>query len=211
MTVPIKLVFEIPNRLALDGCIPAPSMPFDYSIVVVAPSKVIKVTAPDELRHSQWLTALQYLVDSHKHVDLEAWPEVLAARLAYLTQPIEAVFGKDSVLPSRAATPYITDKPLPPSPPNERSVPTSMLPPSIPRLPYQHTRDKSTGLSTMPDSDDVSDYGSKAASSLKSQKVEPYTPPLPEPKDKMTAKHVHGHINETAVDHMDALVSRLST
>ncbi|KPI34889.1 uncharacterized protein AB675_2275 [Cyphellophora attinorum] len=201
IVVPIKLVFEVPNRLAIDGCIPAHTMPYDYSIVVVAPSKVIKVTAPDEARHNAWLTALQYLVDATKKVTPESWPDVLAARLALLTQPTEALFGKESEIPSRAGTPFIADKPLPPSPPPETSdQPPSMVPPSIPRLPF-HARDNSNALSSMPDSaDSLSDAGSKAASSARSQRVEPYTPPLSgDTKEKGPAKYESDHIHAPAI------------
>ncbi|RMD43292.1 hypothetical protein DV735_g1831, partial [Chaetothyriales sp. CBS 134920] len=82
--VPIKLVFEVSNRLVVDGCIPVHAMPHTESIVVVAPLQVLKITAPDETRHALWMTALQYLVDSKK-VPAQAWPDVLAARLSPLS------------------------------------------------------------------------------------------------------------------------------
>ena len=186
-------------------------MPYNYSLVVVAPSKMIKLTAPDEMRHNQWLTALQYLVESNKKVTTEAWPDILAARLAYLTQPMEELFDEQMDVHSRAGTPVIGEKPLPPSPPPERtSVPASMVPPPVPRFPH-HIRDQSAGLSTMPDSD-YSDRGSKAGSSIKSQRAEPYTPQM-ESKEKMPAKlefEQSQAMDQPAMDHMEALLSRLS-
>jgi hypothetical protein len=176
-------VFEVPNRLPLDGCIPAHAAPFDYSIVVVAPSKTIKMTAPDENRHNMWLTALQYLVDSTRKVDDASWPDVLAARLALLTHQISPMFDEPlaAARPSTATDRRVqsaTDKPLPPSPRDADVVSPIMRAPSVPRFSI-HAREDSGGHSTTADSEalgHLSDRGSKAASSIRSQKAEPYTP-----------------------------------
>ncbi|RMZ79660.1 hypothetical protein DV738_g3157, partial [Chaetothyriales sp. CBS 135597] len=88
--VPIKLVFEVSNRLVADGCIPVHALPHNESIVVVAPLQVLKITAPDETRHALWMTALQYLVDSKK-IPAQAWPDVLAARLSPLSSTGDGV------------------------------------------------------------------------------------------------------------------------
>lgn len=200
----MKLVFEIPNRLATEGCIPAHVMPYHYSIVVVAPSKVIKVTAPDELRHSQWLTALQYLVDSTKKVTEESWPDVLAARLAFLTQPMDASFDEQrDEIPTRAGTPFIADKPLP-EPPEERSTITSMVPPPVPRY-TQHARETSDESGPF---SPISEY-SKETRSIKSHRNEQYT--LTEPKGKEpVAAEPDGVQDDLAVDQMEAILSRLN-
>ncbi|RMZ84075.1 hypothetical protein DV737_g1295, partial [Chaetothyriales sp. CBS 132003] len=107
--VPIKLVFEVSNRLVVDGCIPAHAMPHNESIVVVAPLQVLKITAPDETRHALWMTALQYLVDS-KNIPAHAWPDVLAARLSPLSSVGGAVVKpiRPSLLPVPVRTPVGT-------------------------------------------------------------------------------------------------------
>jgi hypothetical protein len=223
--VPIKLVFEVPNRLPLDGCIPAQNAPFDFSIVVVAPSKVLKVTAPDESRHNMWLTALQYLVDSTKKVDDKAWPDVLAARLALLTSQVEDMF-KELPTPQedqdqeQETEVRIYDKPLPPSPPTSEG-PAIMRAPSVPRFPPpQHGRQVSTGLSTTADSDAFAPSGPGSiksqraeALSIRSQQAEPYTPS----DEKRPSESRHGGIRkkeddaDTDVDQMDALLDRMSS
>lgn len=196
LIVPIKLVFEVPNRLPIDGCIPAHNAPFDFSIVVVAPSKVLKVTAPDESRHNMWLTSLQYLVDSTKKVDARAWPDVLAARLALLTSPIGDMFtSKPLPTPADEEPSSVLDKPLPPSPPR-----TIMRPPSVPRFP-EHARHISAGLSTTAESGLApSEAGSKVVS-VRSQQVEPCTP--------VDDTRQRDDDTETGVDQMDALLDRL--
>lgn len=221
MAVPIKLVFEVPNRLPLDGCIPAHTAPFDFSIVVVAPSKVLKITAPDESRHNMWLTALQYLVDATKKVDDKGWPDVLAARLALLTQPLDDMFNTSKPLPRPIDEPradLTINKPLPPSPPRSATASTAMRPPSVPRFP-QHAREVSGGLSTTAESEAMapSEAGSrKAASSVRSQRVEPYSPSdkqISEPRqsgqDDAHRGEERDDDNDTDVGQMDALLDRL--
>ncbi|RMZ90839.1 hypothetical protein DV736_g1928, partial [Chaetothyriales sp. CBS 134916] len=109
--VPIKLVFEVSNRLVVDGCIPAHAMPHNESIVVVAPLQVLKITAPDETRHALWMTALQYLVDS-KNIPAHAWPDVLATRLSPLSSVgaagTRAMVIRPSLLPVPIRTPVGT-------------------------------------------------------------------------------------------------------
>jgi hypothetical protein len=154
--VPIKLVFETSNRLILDGCLPSQATTYDRSIVIVAPQKVVKVTAPDETRHALWLSALRYLVDSTRKVTADAWPELLAARLASLDTSQYNLASQRTRLESRVtasgsatasgAIPSIShqpgvqgDKPLPPSPPRMlQTASSAMTPPAVPRFYFEH-------------------------------------------------------------------------
>ncbi|ETN41259.1 uncharacterized protein HMPREF1541_03194 [Cyphellophora europaea CBS 101466] len=222
--VPIKLVFEVPNRIPLDGCIPTHAAPYDYSIVVVAPSKVLKITAPDDTRHNMWLTALQYLVDATKKVNNDTWPDVLATRLALLTQPVEDLFATDKPLPTPrsrqedhpdARASVATDKPLPPSPPRIATASTAMKPPSVPRF-VQHGREQSAGLSTTAETEAfgrTSESSKGVAASVRSQQAEPFTPydekPVSEPRESMQQETGHDTDTETDVGQMDAILDRL--
>lgn len=225
--MPIKLVFEVPNRIPLDGCIPAYAAPFDYSIVIVAPSKVLKITAPDETRHNMWLTALQYLVDSTRKVDDASWPDVLAARLALLTQPMGALFDKPLPSPTAFEAPRepatsSMDKPLPPSPRDKAVISPIMRAPSVPRF-SAHARDDSAAHSSAANSDafgPVSEAPSKQESSFRSQNAEPYTP---SDDQQGSTKHApsgaqarqqphHQHdrsLSDPATEQMDAILDRL--
>jgi Meiotic cell cortex C-terminal pleckstrin homology len=227
--VPIKLVFEVSNRLVLDGCIPPHAMPHDRSIVVVAPQKVLKITAPDSIRHSLWLTGLQYLVDSTKKVNNADWPDVLAARLASLNPLLDAnnerpvpvklpvtVPSRDTALKSPF---FVTEKPLPPSPPRLETASTMMImtPPVVPRFSH-HAQQPSEGVSSsVAESEGFVAEGaatSKRSESFKSKHVEPYTP-----SDQKHTPNTHTEedpapaddpSDELAVDQMEMLVDRLA-
>lgn len=192
--------------------------------MVVAPSKVLKVTAPDESRHNMWLTALQFLVDATKKVDDNGWPDVLAARLALLTSPLDDLFNTSKPLPTpidETRTNLVTNKPLPPSPPRSATVSAAMRPPSVPRFPH-HAREVSAGLSTTAESEAMapSENGSKvAASSVRSQRAEPYTPSddrkpselrqSTQDETRRGKEPEHDEDNDTDVGQMDALLDRL--
>ena len=82
--VPVQLVFETSSNALFQDCLPNHLIPFKRSIVIVAPSRIVKITAPDEERHRLWLTALRYIAESTVKLDEETWATELRARFELL-------------------------------------------------------------------------------------------------------------------------------
>ena len=196
-------------------------MPHDSSIVIVAPQKVLKITAPDETRHALWLTALQYIVDSTKKVNANAWPDVLAARLMSLNPLLGGrKTGAASVPPpnTRLGVSLFADKPLPPSPPRLATASTVMTPPAVPRFSH-HAQKESEGAMTTAESEGSMPGpapSSKRSHSFKSENVELYTssserqaPQSPEKSQHQRPQTAEEPADDLEVDTMDMLVARI--
>jgi hypothetical protein len=147
--VPVNLVFETAANALFDNCLPTQLIPFKRSIVIVAPERIVKVTAPDEERHRMWLTALRYIAESTVKLDEDRWAAELRARFEVLSAtdlsfPSEyEARAAGGLLPpptnlttARAVSPNLfEEKPLPPSPPRStisRST-HAITPPAVPR------------------------------------------------------------------------------
>lgn len=173
LLVPVNLVFETTANALFFECLPTHLIPFKRSIVIVAPQRIVKLTAPDELRHRMWLTALRYIANSTVQMDEEKWASELRARFEALSAS-ELSFPPDDILGAggliddfdrtktgRTQIPsnFFEEKPLPPSPPrstvqrsrSETESTPAITPPAVPR--WQHGKQRSEGVSTVEESD----------------------------------------------------------
>ena len=163
--VPVNLVFETASNALFEDCLPTQLIPFKRSIVIVAPSRIVKITAPDEERHRLWLTALRYIAESTVKLDEERWAAELRARFEILNAGdlsfpdiYPRAAGANLPPPDRqseqASPGFFEEKPLPPSPPRStlsRSTNTpAITPPAVPRW-MKHGKQRSEGISTTAD------------------------------------------------------------
>lgn len=163
--VPVNLVFETSSNALFNDCLPTHLIPFKRAIVIVAPQRVVKLTAPDEERHRMWLTALRYIADSTVKLDEEQWAAELRARFEVLgvgdlSFPDIDAHAAGAILDLRGtqtkhnSSNFFEEKPLPPSPPRSmisRSTKGSAItPPAVPRW-FRHGKKRSEGVSTTAD------------------------------------------------------------
>jgi hypothetical protein len=172
----VDLVFETTANALFFDCLPTHQIPFKRSIVIVAPQRIVKLTAPDELRHRMWLTALRYISNSTVKMDEEKWATELRARFEALSASelsfppdldalgaggiLEDFDGSHEKRQKHVSSNFFEEKPLPPSPPRStyqhsrtgtESTP-AITPPAVPR--WKHGKQRSEGVSTIADTDD---------------------------------------------------------
>ena len=163
--VPINLVFETSANALFIDCLPTHLIPFKRAIVIVAPQRVVKLTAPDEERHRMWLTALRYIADSTVKLGETQWAAELRARFEVLSvgdlsfpdiypHAAGTILDLQGTQTEHDSSNFFEEKPLPPSPPRStlsRSTKASaMTPPIVPRW-FRHSKKRSEGMSTTAD------------------------------------------------------------